>query len=173
MWLGRMRQKNLSPATVHQAFRILREALRQAVTWGLLPRSPVSMVSAPRIPAKEMRLWDEEQIRLFLAEARRSSAYYALYLTAILRGMRQGELLALRWQDVDWAHGRASVRQTLVRIRNQVLFQEPKTKRSKRTIALPAVVLDALRAVKADQDEARLLLEAESTDYGLVFCQPN
>ena len=108
-----------------------------------------------------MRVWDEEQIRLFLAEARRSSPYYPLYLTAILTGMRQGELLALRWQDVDWTYGRASIRQTLVRIKNQVLFQEPKTARSRRTIALPAVVLDALQAVKVDQDEARRLLGAE------------
>ncbi len=120
-----------------------------------------------------MRVWDEEQIRLFLAEARRSSGCYALYLTAILTGMRQGELLALRWQDIDWTYGRASVRQTVVRIKNQVLFREPKTSRSRRTIALPAEVLGALGTLKTDRDNARSLLGVEYADHGLVFCQPN
>ena len=172
-WLARMQQKNLSPATAHQAFRVLREALRQAVTWGMLPQSPVSMVRAPRVPTKEMNVWDEEQIRLFLAEAKRSSACYPLYLMAILTGMRQGELLALRWQDVDWTYGRASVRQTLVRVKGQTLFREPKSPRSRRTITLPAVVLEALRTVKADQDDIRRLLGTEYADHSLVFCQPN
>ncbi len=172
-WLAKMQQKNLSPATVHQAFRVLRGALRQAVTWGMLPQSPVGMVRAPRVPTKEMRVWDEEQIRLFLAEAKRSSACYPLYLTAILTGMRQGELLALRWQDVDWTYGRASVRQTLVRVKGQTLFREPKSPRSRRTITLPAVVLEALRTVNADQGDIRSLLGTEYADHSLVFCQPN
>jgi integrase len=172
-WLARMQQKKLSPATVHQAFRVLREALRQAVIWGMLPQSPVGMVSAPRVPTKEMHVWDEEQIRLFLAEAKRSSACYPLYLTAILTGMRQGELLALRWQDVDWTYGRASVRQTLVRVKDQTLFREPKSPRSRRTITLPTVVLDALRTVKADQDDIRRLLGTGYAGHSLMFCQPN
>ena len=79
-WITVMHQKKLSPATVHQAFRVLREALNQAVIWNLIPRSPASLVKAPRVPAKEMKVWDEEQIHLFLAQAKRSSRYYALYL---------------------------------------------------------------------------------------------
>jgi integrase len=49
-----------------------------------------------------MRVWDEEQVRMFIAEAKRSSQYYLLYLAAVLTGMRQGELLGLRWKDVNF-----------------------------------------------------------------------
>ena len=92
-----------------------------------------------------MHVWDEEQVRLFLAEAKRSSIHYSPYLMALLTGMRQGELLGLRWQDIDWAFERASVRQTLVRFRKEVRFKEPKSQRSRRTIALPGVLFEELR----------------------------
>jgi integrase len=159
-WLIKMQQKKLSPATVHQAFRVLREALHQAVIWSLIPRSPAELVKAPRVPAKEMRVWDEEQVRLFLAEAKRSSRYYALYLLAILTGLRRGELLALRWQDVDWIFRRLSVKQTLVRMKREVIVREPKSPKSRRTVALPPVALEELK-----------LLRKRQPGTELIFCQ--
>jgi integrase len=143
-WLGRMDKRGLSPATAHQAQRVLREALGQAVRWGTPPRSPMAAVRVHRVPTREMQVWDEEQVRLFLAEAKRSSPHYVLYLTAILTGMRQGELFGLRWRDIDWMFGRASVRQTMVRFKKEVWFNGPKSRRSRRTIALPGVLIDEL-----------------------------
>ncbi len=159
-WLTKLQYRKLSPATVHQAFRVLREALNQAVIWNLLPRSPAATVKAPRVPTKEMRVWDEEQVRLFLAEAKRSSDYYPLYLTAILTGLRQGELLALRWDDIDWIFGRLSVKKTLVRMKREVIIREPKSKNAKRTVALPPVVQEELRTLRDRRGDA-----------GLIFCQ--
>lgn len=158
-WLTRLQQTGLSPSTVHQAFRVLREALRQAVVWRMLPASPMSAVKGPRVPHKEMRVWNEEQVRLFLGEAKRSSKHYALYLTAILTGMRFGELLALRWHDIDWTFSRVSVRQTLVRLKKRVVIQEPKSAKSRRVIALPPMALAALNDLPRVSD--------------LVFCQPS
>lgn len=89
---------------------------------------------------------DEEQVRLFLGEAKKTSPHYALYLTALLSGMRQGELLGLRWKDVDFTLGVASVQQTFYRLggnkkageRAQMLFKAPKTEKGRRQIALPS-----------------------------------
>jgi integrase len=170
-WLLRMQAKQLSPATVHQAFRVLRTALRQAVTWGMIPRSPLSLVRSPRFPTREMQVWDEEQIRLFLAEAKRSSRYYTLYLAALLTGMRQGELLGLRWANIDWAFSRVSINHTLARVHRQVDFREPKSRRSRRTVALPPVLVEALKELQTVQEERRRQLRDGYENRDLVFCQ--
>jgi integrase len=73
---------------------------------------PATLTNPPRRRQYTAVVWDQEQIRLFLARAKRESRSYALYLTAVLTGMRQGELLGLRWQDVDLALVLASIRQT-------------------------------------------------------------
>jgi integrase len=73
-----------------------------------------------------MRVLDEEQVRLFLAEARRSSPHYALYLAAIMTGMRQGELMGLRWRDVDLVLGVAAIQQTFYQMGKQQFFRSPR-----------------------------------------------
>jgi integrase len=99
---------------------------------------------------------------LFLAEAKRSSPHYLLYVTAILTGMRQGELLALRWRHVDLLLGTITVQQTLCRLGREVTFKEPKTPKSRRTIAVPPLLHEVLRQARG-----------KASDDALVFCQPN
>jgi integrase len=106
-------------------------------------------------------------------EAKRSSQHYRLYLAALLTGMRQGELLGLRWRDADLALGVASVQQTFYRLGKQMLFKEPQTAKARRTIALPAILVGELRALRHEQEENHRLLGADYQDYGLVFCQAN
>jgi integrase len=159
-YLSRKLQDGLSPTSVQTHYRLLHEVLGHAVKWGLLARNPAAMVTAPRRRRFEPHVWDEEQVRLFLAEAKRSSRYYPLYLTAILTGMRAGELAGLRWQDVDLVYGVASVRQTFYRLYGtkaagrapQMLFKTPKTAASRRAVALPDAVVAALRDLWADQE---------------------
>ena len=172
-WLSQIQAKQLSAATVHQAFRVLRTALCQAVAWGMVPRSPLSLVRSPRVSTREMQVWDEEQVRLFLAEAKRSSRQYALYLSALLTGMRQGELLGLRWTDVDWTFSRVSVNHTLARLQRQVEFREPKSRRSRRTVSLPRVLIAALKSLQAAQEEHGRQHGSGYEDHNLVFCQSN
>jgi integrase len=96
-------------------------------------------------------------------------------------GLRRGEVLALRWKDVDVKTDTLQVRQTLVRVTNhhvpkgdsrtRLLFQEPKTSQSRRTIPIPEECLAALKQRKARQAEEKLLLGQAYQDHGLVFCQ--
>lgn len=170
---GEWAERPLSPASVHKHYRVLREALGHAVRWGVLARNPAVMADPPKPRRREVGVWDEEQVRLFLAAAKRTSRYHSLYLTAILTGMRAGELAGLSWQAVDLTVGVASVRQTFYRLGGQQIVKAPKTAASRRAIALPAAVVEALRAVRADQEENRRLLGADYHDQDLVFCQPD
>jgi integrase len=162
-----------SPSSVLYHYRVLHEALQHAIRWGLLVRNPTDFVDPPRLSHAEMRTWDEEQVRLFLAEAKRSSRHYTLYLTAILTGMRQGELLGLRWQDIDLTLGTASIRQTFYRLGGQQLFKEPKSRRSRRIVELDPMLVDELRRLRDHQKERRKILGVEYEDCDLVFSQPN
>ena len=163
----------LSPTSVRHIYTVLHVALKHGVKWGLIVRNPCDLADPPRRRQEEMRVWDEEQVRLFLAEARRSSRYYVLYLAAILTGMRQGELLGLRWQDVDLAYGIASVRQTFYRLAGQQIFKEPKSAKSRRTVALPPILVEELRKVREQQAQNREALGDMFEDNDLVFCQYN
>ncbi len=141
---ARQREGRLSPTSLQYHYGLIREALGHAVRWGLLMRNPCEFVTPPRRRQREMRILDEEQVRLFLAEAKRSSPHHLLYLAALLTGMRQGELLALRWRHVDTLLGTIAVQQTLVRLGGEVAFKEPKTPKSRRVVAIAPLLTEAL-----------------------------
>jgi integrase len=143
----------------------------------------MDMVDPPRAARPEMRVWDEEQVRLFLAEAKRSSRYYSLYLAMRTTGALPGELLGLRWPDVNLATGAITIRQKFYRLGGskregeptRLLFSEPKTDKGRRTIDIPPVLVEELRRLKAEQDALRKQFGSQyhalSAHGPLVFCQ--
>lgn len=170
-YLSEQQRAGLAPATVHKQYRILHAALEKAVRWGLLVRNPADMAKPPRTVTPEIQPWDEEEIRVFLGEAKRSSRHYPLYLTALLTGLRLGELLGLRWVDVDLPLSRLTVRQTFYRLGKRQLFKSPKSRASQRTVTLPRAVVEVLRSVADQQAEAKRVLGADYQEHDLVFCQ--
>lgn len=164
------KRKRLSPRSVLHIHRIVHEALGQAARWNLVPRNVADLVKAPRVERVEMKVWSREEARLFLRETA-ADRVAALYALALATGMRQGELLGLRWTAVDLDRDRVSVQKTLYRaVGGQYQLLEPKTASSRRSIDIdPAVVL-ALRQRRKDQMEERL--RAGTTwcnDMDLVF----
>ena len=119
-------------------------------------------------PSKEMRPLSAGETRRLL-EAARGDKLEALYVLAVHTGMRQGELLALKWQDVDLENGKLSMRRTLTKSGGRLLMGEPKTKKSRRTISLGAGAIRALRAHLARQMEDVQRLGDLYRDEGLVF----
>ncbi len=117
-----------------------------------------------------MRTLSPEQTRALL-EAVAGNRLEALYVLAVTTGMRQGELLALKWTDVDVARGSLRVCATLQRTKAEgFVFAPPKTARSRRQVALTQAAVAALRRHRTRQIEDRLAVAAAWEDRGLVFC---
>src|SRR5919199_268167 len=123
----------LAPATVHKMHVVLHKALDQAIADGLIPRNVTDALKIPRIDREEINpLTAEEANRLL--EAASGDRLESLYMLAIHTGLRQGELLALKWEDVDLERGMLRVRRTLTRAGGKVSLGEPKTKKSRRSV---------------------------------------
>ena len=147
---------------------ILHRALDQAVKWRLIRYNPCDAVEAPRPRHPEMRTWTAEEARAFLA-ATADHELAALWRLALTTGMRRGELLALRWQDVDLDRRQLAVRRTLSRGPDGLYFSEPKTRAGQRSIALPSSAVVALREHRRRQLERRLVLGSAWHETDLVF----
>ena len=161
--------EGLSSTTVRHIHAVLHRALVHAVKLGLVPRNVTDAVEAPRMRHAQIHPLSVAQARAFL-EASRSERLHALYVLALSTGMRQGELLALRWQDVDLAHGILQVRASLrYQVGRGFVFEEPKTKHGRRSVALPPHAVKALHTHRARQEAERQRLGQAWRDEGLVF----
>jgi integrase len=183
--LGTIKLKALTPAHVRALYRekldsgltatsvqrvhaLLHKALKQAVNDGLLPRNVTGAVKAPRQSRKEIRALNPEQARAFL-QAASGDRLETLYLLAIHTGLRQSELLGLKWEDVDLEAKRLSVRRILSAAKNGPTFTTPKSNKS-RTVRLTPRAVEALHVHKKRQAEEREKLGKPWRDHGLVFC---
>jgi integrase len=159
----------LSPSSVHHIHAILHKALGQAMRWDLVGRNVADLVDPPRMRRIPMRALSPEEARRFL-EAARGDPLEALYVLAITTGMRRGELLALRWRDVDVQGATLSVTGTLQRVGDRLEIREPKTGSSRRSIELTAQAVEALDGHRAAQVRQRLTAGERWRDHDLVFC---
>ena len=167
-WMNRKLSSGLSPRTVQYLHAILRRSLGQALRWGLVTRNVATLVDPPRIRRTEVRPLTPDQARAFL-EAVQGDRLEALYTVALAIGLRQGEALGLRWDDVDLDAGTLTVRNALQRLGPGWELVQPKTTRSRRTVALPGVVLAALRQHRTRQLEERLWAGSRWQEHGFVF----
>jgi integrase len=166
---ARLQDDGLSATTVAQLHTILKSALKDAVRKHIVPTNVCELVTPPRASHQEIHPLDETQANAFLLAAR-GERHEALFILALRTGMRQGELLALKWADVNMERGTLLVRASLrAKTGGGYTFNPPKTKAGKRTIALKPAVIEALKAHKARQAEERLFLGAAWQDNGLVF----
>lgn len=145
------REGGLSAQTILHHHRLLHEALGQAVRWQLLSRNPADAVEPPRPERTEMHVLDLEGVGQLLEVADGSRAH-APILMAITTGLRRGELLGLRWEDVDLQRRVLSVQQTVQRSRSAGLHvKEPKTQRSRCLVTLPTIAVEVLRKHRLEQ----------------------
>jgi integrase len=161
-----MLDRGLSPRTVQYTHAVLRQALKQAVRWGLVPRNVCEDVKRPRLRREEIRPLDREQTRRLL-KAAEGERFEALYVLAVHAGMRPGELLGLKWEDVDLDATAGSLR--VNRALSDGKLAATKTKRSRRRIDLSAGSVAALKAHRKRQLEERMQKVGLWQDHGLVF----
>ena len=159
--------EGLSPRSIRYHHVVLHKALETAMKWGLLARNASDGVDVPRAYQTEMQTWDEYEVTRFL-EAARDSRYYALFHTALFTGMRRSELLALQWRDIDFHQ--ISVNRSLHQLRDgSYVFTQPKSVKSRRTIALSPSSVLTLSEHKEDQKGIRAMLGLPLRDDDLVF----
>lgn len=161
----------LSASTVHKMHAILRKALARAVAWHMVPRNVAEAVDTPRPAPKEMRPLSPAKARRLL-DAAGGERFETLYVLAVTTGMRQGELLALKWSDLDLEdpeNATVSVGRTLTRVGGRVALGEPKTKKSRRSIRLTPRAAGALKAHLERQLREIEALGDRYQDRGLLF----
>jgi integrase len=144
----------LSGSTVQKIHHVVHKALAQAAKWNLFPRNHADAVKAPTPTPKEMNPLSASEARRLL-EAARGDRREALYVLAVHTSMRRGELLGLKWGDVDLDNATVRVQRTLTRTDNgrRLALGEPKTKKSRRTVRLTQGAVEALRSHGAKQAE--------------------
>jgi len=140
-----LRQDGKASRTAQLMHAILHRALSQAVRWQMITRNPVDAVDAPRPPRREMRSLSVDEVGRLL-EAARGDRLEVLWALAVHTGMRLGELLGLRWMDVDFERAEVRVQRQLYYVPHQgLVFADLKTGRSRRSIALGPAMVAALR----------------------------
>jgi integrase len=158
----------LSATSVHHLHAMLHSALDQAVRWALIARNIADLVDPPRNAHFEMTTLSPEGARRFL-DTLAGNRLEALYVLALTTGMRQGELLGLRWRDVDFDHGTLQVRGSLQRLGGKLTVSATKTEHSQRRVSLTSSAVAALRRHRVLQKEERLRLGAAWQGEELVF----
>jgi integrase len=161
----------LSPRTVHHMHRILKQALGQAVKWGLLKRNPCDAVDPPRVEKREMLTFDTAQTADALSEMRRTRFLIA-YLLAAICGLRRGEIAALRWKNVDLDAGVLKIVQTTRQIGKVVTYKPVKNTKG-RPVALSGLMLEELKGHRAKQVEELLRFGVKLSGESFVFAQPD
>ena len=160
----------LSPTTVRGVMVTLRQALKAAVAWRRLSWNPATQVPMPQVLPSPMAPWTAAELSAFLATAE-GDRFHPIFVLLVSTGMRRGEVLGLRWADVDLDTGRLAVRHTIGRVGGKVMAGEPKTAKSKRSIALDPATVAVLRCHRIAQLEERLAWGGLHQDRDLVFAR--
>jgi integrase len=165
---AQMLQNGLAPQTVRLLHAMPHKAFDYAVSIGLLARNVCDVVSLPRLEKYEARSLTLEQVQQLLSAAK-GHRVEALWVLVLVTGMRRGELLGLKWSDINLGTGVISVQRSQVNVKGGIIESKPKSSKGYRSILLPSFAVDALRVHK----ERQIALQQRVTiwkDGDYVFC---
>lgn len=167
---ARKLKEGLSPTTVNTLHMMLHKAFDDAVKWNIVARNVCDMVDVPQRAHYEMQPLTVEQAKRFL-EAAKGHALEALFVLALTTGLRRGEILALKWSDIDFEKQTVQVKRIFTRAPgNRYIEAEPKTKKSKRSVKLITKAVDLLKQHRIRQQEEKGQAGPAWTENNLVFC---
>lgn len=149
---------NIKPTTMAKALIVVKMALKTAVIWGYIARNPAEYVKRPRSDKYEPLFLTPDQLKHLVKST--PEKHKALIATACFTGMRQGELLGLKWDDVDFVSRRLFVQRTL----QQGKFYNPKAYASRRSIDVPSFLLEMLKNHQLNQ-----MVGLSTNEHNLVF----
>ena len=167
-------EQGLSKSTVQQHHRVILESLKHAVEWQLIATNPAAGVRAPRPDRREFKVLKAEEVGRLLSAAEGDSQLRVLLHVAVMTGLRQGEVRALQWADIDLDQGVIQVtRSARDYPARGVVFSGTKTHRSRRPISLAAATVKLLRRQRVAQTERRLRAGPDREELDLVFSRPD
>jgi len=147
MMLGRMKTNGCGDRTMQHARNVLSAALREALKLEYVTRNAARLVDLPKYTPKERRVWTKEQAAHFL-EAAQHHERFPMFLLLLCYGLRRGELLGLRWQDIDFDNNIIRIRQSLKLVNNKAVIGELKTRASRRDLPMPPTIKETLLQYK-------------------------
>lgn len=159
----------LAPSTVVYMHRIIKHALAQAVRWGMIVRNPADAVTPPKIERATLTTYDMPQTAELLDVVRGTRLHVPIML-AVMCGLRRGEIVALRWRNVDFQTGSLAIVESAEQTKEGVRYKPPKSGKGRR-VALSASVADELRSHKIRQAEELLRLGIRQDDSAFVYAQ--
>jgi integrase len=170
---AKMVDKGLAARTVRYDHIVIHGALRTAVKWQLVSRNVADAVEPPKAKHSEMQIWDADEVAQFL-EAAKTTPYYVLFYSVLYTGARRSELLGLSWRHIDFLYSQISIERGLHWTKNEgYVLTQPKSAKSRRTIALPPSLTLLLKTYKEKQEYARVLVGKPLTEDDLVFAHPD
>ena len=167
-----MQTDGLSPRTIRYVHTTLHEALQYAFKMQLIPRNPADFVSVPKLVKYKSEVFEEDEVVKMLEAAKDTDMEAPLHLSVGL-GLRRGELLALKWSDIDYNKRQVTICRNLVYVDGQYIFKAPKSESGNRTIEMPRSMTAVLKKHWRKQLEYKLLFGSEYSDDNLVCCRPN
>lgn len=169
-WLASGRKDGkggLSPQTVKHHHRLLFQVMKKAVQWRLLARNPVEDVDPPKVQRTEILTLDRDELNRLIQKAFHTPLYMPV-LIAAGTGMRRGEILGLKWSDIDIPRRTLTVERSLQETKDGLALKPPKTKLSRRSITLPKFLIAGLEVHWLAQRKEQLALAAIYKNDGLV-----
>jgi integrase len=165
-----LHRRGLSPRSIHHAHTVLHGAMRKAQQWGLIPRNPTEGAARPRMERREMRTLSQADLQRLFEATEDEYPHHALWVLLATTGLRLGEALGLRWEDVDLARGLLTVKRALQRQTGRgLVFVEPKSSSSRRSVHLAPGTVACLARHHVRQKEATLEAGGAAQDPELVF----
>jgi integrase len=167
-------EEGLSERYIEYIYAVLYGALEKAVDWELILRNPLRKVDIPRGRRRKYVTWSKEELNKFLHHAQFSDIiYYFAFLTDAYTGLRRGELLGLKWSDMDFVEERINVERNLIYDDQGFRFGPLKTDSSQRSIKIDSYLTSELKRYRKLQMEFKLMLGKSYNDDNLVFARQN
>ena len=170
-YVNSLRDEGLKQGTIEKIIKLIRNSLEHAIDLELIPKNVTAKTKLPKSDKEELTVWNEQEVQLFL-NAVQDSRYSIVFHMALVTGMRQGELLGMRWKDVDLEKGHLTISQTLSH-GGKTFLLGGKTKSSLRKILLPASTVAKLKKHRAFVLKEKLGQGEEYQDNDSVMCTPS
>jgi len=162
-------QQGLATASVLRIFRILNAAFKYAVRLGIIPRNPADVVDRPRQRRKEMKVWDETQVISFISSIE-GTRWEALFYVAVTTGLRRGEILGLKWTDLDWVSRNLTIQRQVTTVAGKGLqFHPPKSAAGRRVVVLGERDIEKLQKHVHLQEQMKAFAGDRWQEHGLIF----